>query len=96
MSTPKSESTYKLPLGQVLASSHTINVIPHKEMFQSLARHLKGDWGELNCEEKQKNEYALLHGGQLLSTYYSHKGVKFHLLTNADRYITTVLLPNEL
>jgi hypothetical protein len=35
-----------------------------------LARHLRGDWGDLDAEDRAANDHALRHGhGRLLSAY---------------------------
>lgn len=60
-----------------------------------LLRHVTGDWGELDAHDKQANEHALQHGSRLLSAYLTSHGVKFWIITEADRSATTLLLPEE-
>ena len=36
---------------------------------QSLSRHVKGDWGNVDEEDKQANDQALKQGTRLLSSY---------------------------
>jgi hypothetical protein len=60
-----------------------------------LIRHLAGDWGEVNAEDWQANEFSLVHGYRLLSSYTLSTGVKFWVITEADRSATTFLLPSE-
>jgi len=60
-----------------------------------LIRHLAGDWGEVNAEDWQANEFSLLRGYRLLSSYTLSTGVKFWIITEADRSATTFLLPDE-
>ena len=59
------------------------------------ARHLAGDWGELDAEDRAANERALLTGERLLSAYTLPTGVRLWLITDADRSATTALLPAE-
>jgi hypothetical protein len=65
-----------------------------------LAKHLAGDWGEVNEEDQQLNDAALLHGDRLLSAYRTLKGVQLWVITEAaeddgHRAATTILLPDE-
>ncbi len=72
-----------------------IEAVTDVEMSLAIARHLQGDWGELDDEDKQANDEALKAGSRLLSAYRTKSGTKFWIITEADRSATTVLLPNE-
>lgn len=82
-------------LGQLVATPGAITELTPEEMRQALGRHQRGDWGELDSEDKQANEWALRNGARLLSAYRSADGEKFWVITEADRSVTTVLLPSE-
>jgi len=60
-----------------------------------LARHVVGDWGELDQEDERENQYSLVHGFRLLSAYTLASGEKIWIITEADRSSTTLLLPAE-
>ena len=61
-----------------------------------LHRHHCGDWGEELCaEDKQANEDALVHGLRLLSCYRTPAGDRLYIITEHDRSMTTILLPEE-
>jgi hypothetical protein len=60
-----------------------------------LQRHLAGDWGDLSLEDIRENELRLQHGWRTLSAYTLRTGVKFWIITEADRSVTTFLLPDE-
>lgn len=49
-----------------------------------LARHLEGDWGELDAEDIRENESALANGFRLLSAYRLSNGTKIWIITEAD------------
>ncbi len=66
-----------------------------KFVMGSLARHAKGDWGDLGDEDKQENELSLKEGFRLLSAYESGDLPKIWIITEADRSVTTVLFPDE-
>jgi len=60
-----------------------------------LFRHLDGDWGELSPEDIRENELSLQYGWRLLSAYTLSTGVRVWVITEADRSVTTFLLPEE-
>jgi hypothetical protein len=60
-----------------------------------LKRHVIGGWGELDEYDRLENERALTDGCRLLSAYILSSGIKFWIITEADRSVTTLLLPSE-
>lgn len=60
-----------------------------------LARHRAGDWGDLSDEDKVENEYSLTRDLRILSAYKTAKDEKLWIITEADRSVTTILLPEE-
>ena len=65
-----------------------------------LARHLSGDWGDLDTDDKAANEQALLDGGRLFSSYTLPDEAKVWVITEAvgddgQRSCTTILLPAD-
>ena len=84
--------TPRFPLGRVFATpgamSLKVDLVPY------VRRHHCGDWGdELCAEDKQANEDALHYGTRLLSRF-STPGGSIYIITEADRSLTTVLLPS--
>lgn len=82
-------------LGRMLATPGVLEAIPPEEMLRAVSRHARGDWGDLDDEDRAANDNALRFGGRLLSAYHSGAGVKFWIITEHDRSATTVLLPSE-
>lgn len=64
------------------------------DILEYLERHLNGDWGDLCEEDKAENNFSLEHGFRLLSAYDTPLG-KLWIITEADRSVTTFLLPEE-
>lgn len=60
-----------------------------------LTRHLSGDWGDICDEDKALNEEALEYGSRLFSSYKLENGKQLWVITEADRSVTTFLLPQE-
>ena len=90
-----SDHTAKFSLGQLVATSNALARIPNEEIVNAISRHVRGDWGILDREDWQSNEDALQHGGRLFSSYLSQQNVKFWIITEWDRSVTTVLLPED-
>jgi hypothetical protein len=59
-----------------------------------LIRHASGDWGELDNHDRQENERSLEHGWRILSSYPVGEG-KVWIITEANRSVTPILLPQE-
>ncbi len=85
----------KFRLGRIVATSHALEVIPDEDILAGITRHQAGDWGELKAEELIANDQSLILGTRLRSAYRSAKGVKFWMITEADRSVTRVLLPED-
>lgn len=82
------------PLGQVAITANASLRLSTEEVFTALKRHASGDWGDLCPEDSLANDAALQHGGRLLSAY--GQGVnRIWIITEADRSVTTVLLPDD-
>jgi hypothetical protein len=90
----------KFPLGQVACTPGVLALLalPQSlaavELQPILMRHQSGDWGDMPAEDCESNERALIHGSRLMSAY-EHKGEKVWIITEADRSVTTILLPDE-
>jgi hypothetical protein len=83
--------------GQVVATPGALAVL--QRAFQKprefIDRHVAGDWGEVSEEDRVENEVSLLNGYRLLSAYRTKMGERLWVLTEADRSVTTILLPEE-
>ena len=82
-------------LGRIVATPALLERVTHEDIIAAIARHQAGDWGDLDAEDRTTNNEALIHGGRLLSVYRTAQGVKFYLITEADRSVTTALLPED-
>ncbi|VGO13669.1 hypothetical protein PDESU_02226 [Pontiella desulfatans] len=60
-----------------------------------ISRHISGDWGEVCAEDQQANEEAVDANLRLLSAYRTKKEVRLWVITESDRSLTTILLPEE-
>ncbi|WP_140637413.1 hypothetical protein [Methylibium rhizosphaerae] len=68
----------------------------HVSETSLIERHQGGDYGELCDEDREANERAVAEGGRVFSSYaLSPCGSKVWVITEADRSVTTLLLPSE-
>ena len=88
-------TTQKLQLGQLLITTNAKNSIHLPDALKALIRHQNGDYGVVSEADKEANLEALVTGDRLLSAYHDRNGVKFWIITEADRYCTTILLPED-
>jgi hypothetical protein len=81
--------------GRLFCTSGAMDSLTPEEMMRAFARHLNGDWGEVCREDWLENERSLKQGFRLFSVYNAANGTRFWVITEADRSVTTVLLPSE-
>ena len=60
-----------------------------------IERHLSGDFGELCAEDQTSNRDAIRDGGRVVSSYRVDAEHTVWVITEADRSVTTLLLPSE-
>lgn len=89
--------------GQVVATPGAIDATTDEYRIACLERHLNGDWGHCCDEDKATNDDAVKFGNRILSAYPldPEKPCKgfgdntLWIITEADRSVTTFLLPSE-
>jgi hypothetical protein len=89
-------------LGQTVATPAAIEAMRRAGQvpWEFLSRHVSGDYGIVNAEDKALNDAAVKDGSRLLSAYLLNTGVKVWVITEAEddqgqRAATTILLPDE-
>jgi hypothetical protein len=84
-------------LGQLVATPGALTALQNSGQLplEFLRRHVQGDWGELCEEDKEENALSLERGFRLLSRYSTSAGEALYVITEADRSMTTLLLPEE-
>jgi hypothetical protein len=85
----------KFRAGRLFATPGVLEVFSQADVHEGIKRHLAGDWGEVSDADRAENEAALKDGDRLLSVYRTSEEQTFWVLTEADRSLTTVLLPDE-
>lgn len=95
-----------LELGQVVVTKNawaeiTANTGSDKEAVVALAglldKYRDYEWGDLDPEDRLANDRAVKLGGRTLGSYSTGlvTNGKIWIITEADRSVTTVLLPED-
>lgn len=82
-------------LGHLVATPNALSHLSQDDISTGIRRHQAGDWGDLDVHDRGVNDRGLLDGDRLVSVYHSAGGVKFYVITEWDRSVTTVLLPED-
>ena len=88
-------SQIKFQTGQIVITPNALGKLAADEILNALNRHAQGDWGDLDKEDKLENDIALEKGFRILSAYTGNDGLKFWIITEASRAVTTVLMPED-
>jgi hypothetical protein len=91
-----SPPTPRFPLGDIYATTAVIHWAASQGLTLNpwIHRHHHGDWGDLDPEDKEANEDAIIHGGRIFSSYLTG-GRKVYAITECDRSMTTILFAEE-
>lgn len=84
-------------LGQVVSTPGALAACEEARVDPRLLlrRHVTGDWGDLDDEDKAANDAAVGNGTRILSAYSLPTTERLWIITEADRASTTLLLPLE-
>lgn len=85
----------KFELGRTLITPGALDALHPDDVQESLRRHASGDWGECKKDDRAENDFAIDKHLRIMSVYEDRLGVRFWVITEADRSATTVLLPSE-
>src|SRR5215216_6205554 len=85
------------PLGLTYATPGALEALSdaEQEAAEFLYRHQHGDWGDMSEDDKRENEFSVDKHLRIFSAYHTKKGEKLWVITEADRSVTTLLLPSE-
>ena len=84
----------RFPPGQLVITRYAAGRLSPEEIADGIARHARGDWGDLSPEDAAENELPLREGFRLLSAC-GRGDRRFWIITEADRSATTVLMPED-
>ena len=90
-------------LGQAVATPGALDALRRsgQSAAEFLARHQRGDWGEVPAGDAALNDEAVAHEGdtdqqqRVLSAYTTRLGDRLWIVTEWDRSVSTLLTPDE-
>lgn len=88
-------TTQLFPLGKINLTPGAVRLVQSGvNLPQLITQHQSGDWGEMSPADRAENEASVAGGLRIFSDYQTELG-KVWIITEADRTLTTVLLPDE-
>ncbi len=96
-STNKIGSVLLFPLGQIVATTGALEVLEYAAINAAdlIRRHQSGDWGNVPPSDAEENMRSVENGWRILSSYPMNDDLNLWIITEADRSVTTLLLPEE-
>lgn len=104
-------NTARFPLGQIVATPGALELLQETGFSAAalVSRHVHGDWGDLCDEDRAENDFAVTRRLRILSCYRLVDAARLAatptdkrsslptlwIITEADRSVTTLLLPRE-
>lgn len=84
-----------LRIGRIWLQQKAFCILTSNEILAALRRHQIGDWGDVNYNEREVNDLAMIHHDRVISVYHSASGVEFWLVTEQDRSETAIIFPHK-
>jgi hypothetical protein len=90
-------TTSLFPLGQIVATPGALAALQTagQDARELLRRHATGDWGDLSEDDRKENDFSVTRSLWILSAYQLATDERLWIITEADRSVTTLLLPSE-
>jgi hypothetical protein len=85
-------------LGTVVATPGAISLLDELDVDANelISRHQAGDWGDVDEHDRGVNFQSVEYGMRIMSVYRVGVGREVvWIITEADRSVTTLLLPEE-
>jgi hypothetical protein len=97
MNQPAASNGLLFSLGDLIATPGALSVLEKNGIvpMRLIARHIRGDWGDVRTDDAAANTEALRIGARLQSSYTLPDRARIWIITEADRSSTTLLLPEE-
>jgi hypothetical protein len=95
-------ATAKFQVGQCCATHGALGALEdnNQHAIVFISRHQSGDWGDLDADDKARNEAALIPNAdgecdRIFSAYHLKDGQKIYVITEWDRSRTTIMRWDE-
>jgi hypothetical protein len=85
------------PLGQIAATPGALEALDQAAInaMDLIRCHQSGDWGNVPTSDAEENLRSVENGWRVLSSYPISDDQNIWIITEADRSVTTLLLPEE-
>lgn len=92
-----SPTAVRFQLGRIFITPGAIDALEDSgESAQTfINRHARLEQGELSDEDHRENLFSVSRQLRIFSAFKTAKGVRIWCITEADRSVTTLLLPSE-
>jgi len=90
----KTSSQNVLPLRKTVITPDARRSLHPEDVQAALKRHAQGDW-KVCLERDEESGLSFQEDFQLLSAYRDRNQMAFWVITETDRNVTTILLPEE-
>lgn len=89
-------NTLRFPLGHVVATPGALALLEQHgaNVWDFLFRHQQGDWGEIDQKDAAMNDHSADNSERTFSVYELGKD-RIWIITEGDRTVTTILLPED-
>ena len=93
----KEHSPPLFPLGKVVATPNALDALDRAAVnsMDLIRRHQHGDWGNVPPSDAEENDRSVTNGWRILSSYALSDDQNLWIITEADRSVTTLLLPED-
>ncbi len=78
----------------VMTRGVALSGVPIATLLELVHRHVTGDFGVINEDDRVENMLSIDKGSRIVSAY-EIDGAKIWVITEADRSVTTILWPDE-
>ena len=79
-------------MGQIVFTPGALEKLHPDDIGRAIVRHAGCDWGDCEEDDWAENDFSLDKDLRLFSVYHDRNGIKFWIITEADRSVTTILL----
>lgn len=92
-----SKMTPLFEIGKLCATPAALQALDKAgEFFETfVSRHVSGDWLHMSGDDIERNMAALRTGDRIYSSFELADGTGLTVITEADRSVTTLLLPSD-
>lgn len=87
-----SSAPAKFSPGKIVISPAALKLLSAEDIQGAMEAHVCGQWGDLGREDCEENDRGVALGRRILSVYHTRAGLKFWIITEADRSVTNIYL----